>query len=318
MRHWLPLARWLNRAAPTEAETSSAEEGDLLDRRFLAQIEQLRLADLGTVLAGLTGEHQGRSKTQAIEFADYRGYVPGDDFRQIDWNAYARLGELFVKSSVTEENTSLSLLIDCSRSMDWGRPNKLRYARRLAAALGVVALLHYDSVRVYALGDGRAEPGTPLSGQGALPLLLREIESLPVAATTNILPGIESFRSESEQQGVTVLISDLLVPENQEIALGYLAGDRSRAAVLHVVDPLEAEPAMNGLLELRDHETGQTMEITVTPSIRKRYMERFQAWTEALEARCKADQIRYIRIPTSVSPSDVMLDVVRRQGLVRV
>lgn len=313
MRSWRALTRRIPRSLPRD----KADEGPLLDRQFLDQIEQLRLTDLGSVLAGLMGEHQGHSKTQAIEFADYRGYTPGDDFRQIDWNAYARLDELFVKASMTEENISLSLLLDCSRSMDWGQPNKLRYAKRLAAALGAIALLHYDTVRIYALGDGRAEPGTPLRGHEALPLLLRELESLPIAATTDLLHGIEDFRSMSEQTGAVVLLSDLLVTREQQTALRYLRADRARAAVLHLIDPREAEPTLGGLIELRDRETGQIAELTITSAVRQRYQERFEAWVHALEAQCTADGIRYVRVSTAVPPADLLVDVLRRHDLVQ-
>src|SRR5205823_5309997 len=122
-----PAGRLLAAAPPPDADA-----GPLLDEDVLRQIERLSLADRGALTDGLMGEHGGRRKTQAIEFADYRGYVPGDDFRLIDWNAYARLGELFVRTSLAQENVTLTLLLDCSRSMDWGRPNKLRYAKRLA------------------------------------------------------------------------------------------------------------------------------------------------------------------------------------------
>jgi len=295
----------------------SEDSGPLLDEEFLRLVQQLSLADVDALMQGLTGEHKGRSKTQAIEFNDYRSYAPGDDFRQIDWNVYARLGELFVKTSLAEENIALSLLVDCSRSMNWGRPNKLRYAKRLAAALGAIALLHYDTVRVYAVGDGRGIPGTHLRGQDSLPFLVRELETIPLASTTDLVGGIEEYRRVSEQQGTAVLLSDLLVPEQQENALAYLADDRVRASVLHIVDAAEAAPPLRGSVELRDLETGHRIEMVVTPALRRRYMARFEKRSEELAARCAAQQIGYIRVPTEISPSDLVLDTLRHEGLVK-
>lgn len=315
MRVWDALTGRLPRL---REERNVDEANPLLDRHFLAQIESLRIAGLGAILAGLSGEHVGRSRTQAIEFADYRGYAPGDDFRQIDWNAYSRLGELFVKSSVAEENLILSLLIDRSRSMDWGTPNKLRYARRLAAALGAVALLHYDEVRVYALGDGEAVAGTPLRGHEGLPLLVRELEALSVAGSTDLLPAVEAFRGMGEPQGITVLLSDLMVPPAAERVLAYLGGGRTRATLLHILAPQEVDPPLGGPFELRDSETGAIAEITITPGVRQRYLDRFTSWSQAIEALSAAEDVRYIRATTDVPPADLLLGLIRQEGVISV
>lgn len=292
-------------------------DGPLLDEAFLKSIERLSLGDLDTVLEGLTGEHAGRSKTQAIEFNDYRGYSPGDDLRQIDWNVYARLGELFVKTSLAEENISLCLLVDRSRSMDWGRPNKLWYAKRLAATLGAIALLHYDTVRVYGLGDGRAIAGTDLRGHNALPFLIRELEAMPVASTTGLVGAIEEYRRLSDLRGAVVLLSDFLVPSDQIAAVEFLAGGSGRAAVLQIVDEAEAMPPLSGAIELRDLESGERVEIVITPNIRRRYVDRFNARSQELAARAAARRVGYIRVPTAISPADLVLGALRREGLVR-
>ena len=190
----------------------TADDGPLLDEGGLRQLYQLSLRTDSVVTDWLFGEHAGLRRTQALEFADYRGYVPGDDFRMIDWNAYARLDELFVKTAQTEEVITLSLLLDCSRSMAWGRPTKLRYGKQLAALLGALALLHSDVVRLYALGDGMAQPGSPLTGPGALRGLVEELEAMPVAATTDLWGSLNAVRQMADTRGLLVLFSDLLVP----------------------------------------------------------------------------------------------------------
>jgi uncharacterized protein (DUF58 family) len=298
------------------APPPDADAGPLLDEDVLRQIERLSLAELGASTDGLTGEHGGRRKTQAIEFADYRGYVPGDDFRLIDWNAYARLGELFVRTSLAQENATLTLLLDCSRSMDWGRPNKLRYAKRLAAALGAVALLHHDTVRLCAIGDGLATLGAPLHGYRALSTVVEELEELPIATTTELRRGVEAYRRVCDHRGIVMLIGDLLVPADQEEAVRYLAGAGVTAAVLHVVDAAEAAPTLGGAVQLRDHETGDVVTLTVTPRLRRRYAARFAAWSQELSAYCAAHQVRYVRVPTAVPPAELVVGALRREGLV--
>src|SRR5581483_4606843 len=143
------VPRFLNSALPRQFRGAELvgppdDPNVLLDSAFLRQVESLHFNAPRAATAGLAGEHASRRKAHSIEFADHRNYAPGDDFRLIDWNVYARLGELCLKLTEARENLSVHLLIDCSASMDWGRPNKLLYARRIAAALGALALASYD------------------------------------------------------------------------------------------------------------------------------------------------------------------------------
>src|SRR5206468_1694374 len=114
--------------------------------------------------------------------------------------------------------------------------NKLRYAKRLAAALGAVALLHHDTVRLCAIGDGLATLGAPLRGYRALTTFVEELEQLPIATTTELRRSLEAYRHVCDHRGIVLLISDLLVPADQEEALGYLDGAGIAATALHIVD----------------------------------------------------------------------------------
>ena len=86
------------------------------------------------------GQWRSRSSGSSVEFSDYRTYTPGDEFRRIDWNAYARLERLFVRLYRAEEDLSLAVILDASASMAWGKPSKGRLAAQLAGALAYVAL----------------------------------------------------------------------------------------------------------------------------------------------------------------------------------
>ena len=103
---------------------------------LLAQLERMELVSRKIFRGRMKGERRSRRKGQSVEFADYRNYVPGDDLRFIDWNLYARLEKLFLKLFMEEEDLHFFALIDSSLSMNFGDPNKLFYAKQLAAALG--------------------------------------------------------------------------------------------------------------------------------------------------------------------------------------
>ena len=126
---------------------------NLLSPELMAQLERLELVSRKIFRGRMKGERRSPRKGQSVEFADFRGYVPGDDLRFIDWNTYARLDRLFLKIFFEEEDLHFYALIDASPSMGFGTPTKLQYAKKLAAALGFVGLVRADRVRIETLGQ---------------------------------------------------------------------------------------------------------------------------------------------------------------------
>ncbi|MEO8511386.1 MAG: DUF58 domain-containing protein, partial [Chloroflexota bacterium] len=140
----------------TQARPAARDADRLFDETFLRRLEQLELASRRMTAGRMKGERRSVRRGQSIEFADYRTYASGDDLRQLDWNVYARLERLFIRLFVEEEDVTVHVLVDASRSMDFGEPNKLDFARRAAAALAYLGLAHLDRVSVAFLGDGHA------------------------------------------------------------------------------------------------------------------------------------------------------------------
>src|SRR5437588_847545 len=128
-------------AAPTKNDL-------LLDPGFMARLDQLDLISRKLLAGKMKGERRSKRRGQSVEFADYRNYVVGDDLRFIDWNIYARLDKLFLKLFLEEEDLSLYVLIDISKSCDFGNPNKALYMKRVAAALGYIGLVNYNRVNI--------------------------------------------------------------------------------------------------------------------------------------------------------------------------
>src|ERR1700748_3852420 len=115
----------------------------LLDPSCMARLDQLDLLSRKLLAGKLKGERRSKRRGQSVEFADYRNYVIGDDLRFIDWNIYARLDKLFLKLFLEEEDLSLYVLLDVSKSCDFGNPSKALYIKKVAAALGYIGLVHY-------------------------------------------------------------------------------------------------------------------------------------------------------------------------------
>src|SRR5881275_1315139 len=139
-----------------------------LEAEVLQRLDSLALLTRRPMASGRPGRRRSPLAGASMEFADYRRYAPGDDFRRIDWRAYARLERLFLRVFEAEENLTVTLLIDCSDSMYSGNPAKASLAVGLAAALAYVALKCEDSVIVGALTNRLAAHRRVGNGKNAV------------------------------------------------------------------------------------------------------------------------------------------------------
>src|SRR6187549_1484675 len=126
----------------------------LLEPSFMARLDQLDLVSRKILAGKMKGERRSKRRGQSVEFADYRNYTIGDDLRFIDWNIYARLDRLFLKLFLEEEDLAMYVLLDVSKSCDYGSPHKADYMKRVAAALGYIGLVNYNRVTIAAVADG--------------------------------------------------------------------------------------------------------------------------------------------------------------------
>jgi uncharacterized protein (DUF58 family) len=321
-----PFAFVRRLASVVRPATAAPRSAGLRDEAFLRRLERLALALQRPPTQGLAGDHRSRRKTDAPEFADYRTYTPGDDFRRIDWKAYGRLGTLHYRLGESQDDLALHLLIDTSPSMDWGTPNKLDYARQLAAALGYLGLARLDAVGVGTL-DGRPAPLGLVRGKGHAGRLFDFLEGLTPAAegrprlvgpaTVDAVPLLEAVRAyrRGAARGVVVLLTDAFFPDEHAAGLGDLLQAGFQPVLLHLLSPQELAPDLAGDLELIDSESGEAVPASLTPEILARYAERLQTWCGELERYCAARRIPYVRLSTALSLEEAVLGELRRRRL---
>src|SRR5918911_3687153 len=137
------------------------------------QFDRLSFVARRPARAGYGGEHLSRRPSPSTDFVDYRPYHAGDDFRRVDWNVYGRLGSLQVKVTEGRERLDVMLVVDCSASMDFGKPDKLTFAAQVAAALGWVSLARADQLTLSTLGERGASSIGPLHGRARLGEVVR-------------------------------------------------------------------------------------------------------------------------------------------------
>lgn len=284
----------------------------LLDPSFLARLEALQLGTRRRLTGHFAGEHRSVRHGQSVDFADYRQYHPGDDFRRIDYFLYARLDVLNVKLFEAEEDLHLRLLVDTSASM--GAGGKLDCARRVAAALGFVALTRRDPVTVHAFPLER--PAPRFAGRGAAPALFAHLERLEAGGDTPFAAAVSSLLARPGPPGLTVVVSDLLTPD-WDTALGRLPSRGSDVVVVHVLDPEELRPSLAGDVELVDRESGRRVAVSLVPETVEAYRRVVEEWLGRVESRCRHVSAGYVRLLTSDDLEAALLGAWRTAGVLR-
>jgi uncharacterized protein (DUF58 family) len=287
----------------------------LFDSDFLKKIEYLSLVSRRVFRGQLLAQRRTMQLGGGIEFADHREYTPGDDFRYLDWNVFARHDELLLKRFQEEEDLHVYILLDSSRSMAFGDPVKFDYARQVTAALGYIALADLDRVSVVAFaGDIVAD--FPLTrGKARILSMLKFLERLePQGSVTDLARVVRSFVHRGQRRGLVVLVSDLFDPSGFERGLDRLRHNRYEPHVVQIFDRREAEPQVKGDIELVDVETGMIQKVTITERNLRQYRKIFADYLESVRRYCNTYGIGGTRTATDVPFDELLLRMMRAAG----
>jgi uncharacterized protein (DUF58 family) len=288
-------------------------DSPLLEPPLLRRLERLALRVRRAVQGQMGGERRSVRRGRSPEFADFRTYTPGDDYRLIDWNAYARLDRFMLRLFVAEEELPLSLFVDLSGSMDWGTPNKAMTARRLGGAIAYVALAALDRVRLTVFADGPASGGAPHRGRHSVQDLFARLQSFPAGGRTDYSRLV--WPISRQRPGMTVMITDGLGESPIEPAIRSLQRARQDGAVIQLLAPQEIAPGWNGDALLKDAETGLEREFTSTPATQADYQAALAHRTEQIEDAARRGGLRFVRVSSEQTVDDMVERTLRGIGL---
>ncbi len=289
----------------------------LLDPEFLTKLEQLELVSRKIFAGKMRGERRSKRRGESVEFADYRSYSVGDDLRFLDWNIYARLDRLFIKLFLEEEDLHISLLIDASKSMDFGQPHKGLYARRVAAALGYIGLVNFDRVSIYPYGLGLNRELAGVRGRHLTHRLLDFLGQVEFAGAGDLALSCKQYANRHPQRGIVIVLSDFFDKGGYEQGLRYLLGRDLDLYVVQMLSPDEIDPPIRGDLQLKDVEDADVADVTVSRALIHRYKHNLQAYCAALREFCTRRGINYLFTDTKVPFDQLVLTYLRRRGLLR-
>jgi uncharacterized protein (DUF58 family) len=287
----------------------------LLDPGFKARLDQLDLMSRKLLAGKMKGERRSKRRGQSVEFADYRNYVVGDDLRFIDWNIYARLDRLFLKLFLEEEDLSLYVLLDVSKSADFGDPNKAMYMKRVAAALGYIGLVNYNRVTIAAMSDSIVAETGAMRGRRRVAQMIDFVGKLQPTGPSHLAEACKRFALAHRQKGVCVVLSDFFDKGGYESGLRYVAGGKYDLFGVQILSPQEIEPDLQGDLKLRDMEDDDLAEVSITQPLIKQYKANLNAYCLGLKDYLTRRGGTYLFTSTSVPFDTLVLNYLRERGL---
>jgi uncharacterized protein (DUF58 family) len=313
----------------------------LLTPELLRRLEQFQLLAARRAKSSAKGERRSRARGQSVEFADHRSYVPGDDFRYLDWNLFGRLDKLFLKLYEEERELPVRIFLDASESMTFGEalahghPSKFDFARQVAAAIGYVALCGFDRVSVIPFpnaagrrkGEQTTAPDQSAIGnrQSAIEGSLRSVRgkksSMQFFANLNALTAgggadlNEALRRgalEARHTGLAIVLSDFLDPAGYESGLTALVGRGFQVNCVQILAPEELAPTTFGDLRLVDSESGGLQEVTFGRYRMKAYQQTVQNFIQRLREFTTKRGINFFMAPANMDLQDLLLKQLRK------
>jgi len=270
-----------------------------IDPKVLARIDTLELVARTVVDGFINGLHRSPYLGLSLDFAEHRAYMPGDDIRRIDWRLYARTDRYYVKEFEADTNSNFMVLLDISRSMDYGSEGltKLDYARFLGASLAYFSHEQRDRVGLVTFDDDVVDY-VPASAKH-LDVLLHTIDRIEATKAGRLKPALDRIAATLRRRGFIVLVSDFYEePESVVEAVQPLRYRGHDVIVFHVMDPAELEFPFDEAGSFEDLESGEKIPI-VPETQRTGYRELVQNHLATLARLFSEERIDYAMLPTN-------------------
>lgn len=281
-----------------------------LDDQFLKKLEYLHVVSKRAFAGHNRADRLTPTRGRGIEFADHRPYTAGDDFRHIDWKAYKRLNRLLLRLFDEERDLPIYLMLDVSRSM--AEPAKFDMARRIAAALCYIGLVHLDKVTILPFGRGLGQETSAGRGKGRIFRVFEGLERMEAGGETDLRESFREFASRPRQTGLAVVLSDFLDPGGFDASLKILRTIGHDVFVVHVTSMADRDPGAFGEVRFVDVETGAMRDVEVTPRLATAYRQAWHAHADELQRFCGRYGIAYVRADAERPFEEIILTAFRQ------
>ncbi len=277
-----------------------------LSLEFLRQLDRFRLVLKRRVSSKYHGSRESSFAGSGLTFKDYKDYVPGDDFRNIDWRIYGRTGKFYVRRFEEERNATVHCIVDASASMDFGDPRKFDFAVLLGIGFAYLALKDNEKFEFSTFAES-LKPVRARKGRKQLVLLMDSLRHVDVKGKSRFTESLESAKNLITHKSVIILLSDFLysVDEIRETLSRFRHSD---VLCVQVLDPIERSFAMEGDYVLRDSEEGTELRTYVTRRVSHTYQGMLDQHIAEIRNVCDQLHHHFVSVTTDMEVFDAFYE----------
>jgi uncharacterized protein (DUF58 family) len=270
----------------------------MIDIGFLKELDRFDLVLKKRVHSNFQGQRPSSHFGHGLVFKDYKEYIPGDDFRAIDWKVYARTDKLFVKRFEEERNLKIHVIIDSSGSMDFGEPRKFEYAAMLGLGFSYMAMRNNEKFEISTFAN-TLNVYKPRKGLSQLVALTDYLSKLPVKGNSNFYQSLRTYKQVINSKSLVIIVSDFLY-DIEQIRETLLAFKKNTLIVVQVLDDIEKNLEVEGEVIMTDKESDQKLRTFISRRMRKDYKDKLYGHIYEVKDLCDEIGAMFVSTTTSV------------------
>jgi uncharacterized protein (DUF58 family) len=289
-----------------------------INEEFLQQVELLQMLIKNNVAGLFGGNHKSKTFGSSCEFADFREYIPGDDMKKIDWNAYARTEKLNLKLYLDERQLHTRIYIDASRSMGYGKGHKDEQAIRIAATLAYLSINEMDKVSVYIIREnGLDEIISPMLGKEAYLNNISKLNDIEFDGDSYISKALLPSKV-GYGDGMSIIISDFLTDNNFEDGIDLLTSKKRDILCIQVLSKEELNPKVRGKMHLFDSENvNLSYRKNINREIITAYKKALDYATNRVREFCASRGADYMLVSSEQSMYEIFFEKLLEMGVLK-
>jgi len=292
----------------------------LIDPSFLDQLKQLDFVIKKRVASSYSGGRPSIKHGKGIEVVDYREYMPGDDFRLIDWRLYARTEKLYIKRFEEEKDLIMHMLVDASASMDFTSHTmtKFDFAGSIAAGFGFLSVHHHEKFAMGLYSNTVREMTQARKSQTHLFNVIDLLNTVKLSGLTDLGVSATQYSKIIKSKSFTVIISDFLEDiDSVTEGIYRMAKHSSEMLLVQVLDPWEIDLGWSGDIKFEDMETSEIKRTYLSPGFRKDYANKVREHSKQVRSICDDIGVQFSTLLTNEAIFESFIRIVgggRRGG----
>ncbi len=285
---------------------------NLIDSKLIRKIEALSINPNLTSDKGQSGQRKSKGHGSSVEFSDFREYFPGDDVRKVDWNIYGKFEKLFIKLFEEEREVLFNIIIDNSKSMDFGSPSKLECSKKLGAILSYIILNNDDRLIIHYLDNMGMKTTSSFKGKQSFFEIVKILDAIEVSdgdLSKNIL-------NRDFKRGIVMYLSDFY-DQTALKSIKYLNYMGQRPILLQILSHEELNPREMGEVRIVDSEDSSFKNIKLNSRLIEAYKEKMNDFIETYKLSANSSGGYHLLVASDLSIDEILFNKMANIGLLR-